>query len=139
MIPFSCLGDFSSKATDLQYVSVPFIDNAKCIKPHTVYDSHLVTSNMICAGNQENGGVGPCFGDGGGPLIVPDGSSEDFAVLYGMVSWAAASCALATEPPVFTRITPFVGWIRGHMKGMIFYLTLFGNIKIQSLISFTLI
>ena len=123
MIPFFCLGDTTSETNDLQYVSVPLIDNAKCIKPHTVYDSNLVTSNMVCAGNQEDGGVGSCIGDAGGPLVVPDSSDADLAVLYGLVSWGPNNlgptlCGQADRPGVFTRITPFVGFIRGHMKGI---------------------
>ena len=41
-----------SQSPDLRYVAVPLVDNTKCIKPHTVYDSSIVTSNMVCAGNQ---------------------------------------------------------------------------------------
>jgi secreted trypsin-like serine protease len=73
---------------------------------------------MVCVGNQTDGGVGSCFGDAGGSLVVPDGSSEDLAVLYGLVSWGSSFCAEPRGPGVFTRITPFVGWIRGYMKGM---------------------
>ena len=118
MIPFFCLGDSTSGSNDLQYVAVPLIDNAKCIRPHTIWDSNLVTSNMVCAGNQTDGGVGSCIGDAGGPLVVPDSSDADLAVLYGLVSWGANPCAQANGPGVFTRITPFVGFIRGHMKGI---------------------
>ena len=109
------LGDSDSETDDLQYVAVPLIDNAKCIKNHTFYDSILVTSNMVCAGNPD---VGSCFGDAGGSLVVPDNSDADLAVLYGLVSWGANPCAQADGPGVFTRITPFVGFIRGQMKGM---------------------
>ena len=94
------------------------IDNAKCIDPHTEYDSNWVTSNMVCAGNQITGGVGPCIGDRGGPLVVPDSSNDDLAVVIGLTSWG---CARANLPGVYTRITPFVGWIRGYMKGMTLY------------------
>ena len=120
MIPFSYLGNSDSESDDLQFVAVPLIDNAKCIKPHTFYDSNLVTSNMVCTGNQQAGEVSPCFGDAGGPLVVPDSSDADLAVLYGLVSWGASICAQAKSPQVYTRITPFVGWIRGYMKGAIF-------------------
>ena len=119
MIPFFCLGDSNSGSNDLQYVAVPLIDNSKCIRPHTLYDSNRITSNMVCTGNQEDGGVGPCIADAGGPLVVPDSSDADLAVLYGLVSWGASTCAQAQSPEVYTRITPFVGWIRGYMKGVI--------------------
>ena len=73
---------------------------------------------MVCTGNQDVGGVGPCIGDAGGPLVVPDSSDADLAVLYGLVSWGGSPCGQANRPEVFTRITPFVGFIRGHMKGI---------------------
>ena len=74
---------------------------------------------MVCTGNQEVGDVGPCIGDAGGPLVVPDSSDADLAVLYGLVSWGGNPCAQADRPEVYTRITPLVGFIRGHMKGII--------------------
>ena len=103
---------------DLHYVVVPVIDNAKCIRPYTPYDSKLVTSNMVCAGKPE-GGFDSCQGDGGGPLVVPDSSNDDLAVVIGLTSWGYG-CARPNSPGVYTRITPFVGWIRGYMKGMTF-------------------
>ena len=66
---------------------------------------------MVCA----EGGFG-CLGVAGMALVVSDG--EDSIVLYGLSSWGDASTCAQVE--VFTRITPFVGWIRGYMKGMTF-------------------
>ena len=111
----------SLKSDNLQYGVVPLIDNTKCIKPHTIFDSFLVTSNMNCAGNVQAGEAGfvsPCFSDAGASLVVPDSSNDDLAVVIGLVSWGAG-CAYNTA--VYTRITPFVGWIRGYMKGMNLY------------------
>ena len=121
LIPFFYLGDGFSYSDILQYGFVELIDNAKCdylYRSHFNDEKNHVTSNMVCAGNLEVGGVGPCQGDAGGPLVVPDGSSEDSPVLYGLSSWGDSKCAQAKTPEVFTRIMPFVGWIRGYMKGM---------------------
>ena len=82
---------------------------------------------MVCNENPEVGGVGPCIGDAGGPLVVPGFSDADLAVLYGLVSWGGSPCGQAKRPEVFTRITPFVGFIRGHMKGINFTYSLNQN------------
>ena len=53
-----------SGSSHLKYVAVPFIPNAKCVKPHTNYPSNWITSNMICAGFF-TGEVDSCQGDSG--------------------------------------------------------------------------
>lgn len=48
-------------ATSLQAVSVPMVNWDTC---RSIYTD--LTSNMICAGDLENGGVDSCQGDSGG-------------------------------------------------------------------------
>jgi len=103
-----------SASSHLKYVAVPFIPNAKCVKPHTNYPSNLITSNMICAGLL-TGEVDSCQGDSGGPLAVPRSSTDDTAVIYGVVSWGWA-CAKAKQPGVYTRVTNKLPWIKANMK-----------------------
>jgi len=104
----------SSASSSLKYVVVPLITNAKCVKPHTNYPSNWITSNMVCAGYL-TGGKDSCQGDSGGPLVVPKTSSDDTAIVYGVVSWGD-ECAKAKQPGVYARVTNYLAWIKANMK-----------------------
>lgn len=104
----------SSTSNWLKYVVVPFIANNKCVRPHTNYWSSMITSNMICAGFF-TGETDSCQGDSGGPLAVPKSSTDDTAVVYGVVSWGL-ECAKAKQPGVYTRVTNYLSWIKANMK-----------------------
>ena len=92
-------------------MSVPLITNENCTKPHTDYETSLITSNMICAGYLK-GGKDACNGDSGGPLMVP---SNEFAVIYGIVSFGTG-CAQPNAPGVYTRVANYIDWIQSYMK-----------------------
>ncbi|XP_076448344.1 elastase-1-like isoform X2 [Babylonia areolata] len=62
--------------------------------------------DMICFGN---GTYGPCEGDSGGPLSCRLGGQW---FLAGVVSWGTANCTVSGYPSVFTRLTPFLPWVR---------------------------
>ncbi|CAG0882087.1 unnamed protein product [Cyprideis torosa] len=56
-------------------------------------------TQMVCAGDVENGGVNPCVGDGGTPLVM----GEDMVVglfSYGLTS----SCGAPGAPAVYTKL-----------------------------------
>jgi secreted trypsin-like serine protease len=100
-------GDYDY-ADALHQVSVPIIEQAVC---RADYDPVLglgsITDNMICAGLEE-GERDSCFGDSGGPLMVPDG--EDGWLQAGIVSWGIG-CAQPGYPGVYTRVTQFYDWV----------------------------
>merc|ERR1711971_395637 len=103
-----------STSSHLKYASVPFITQSKCVTPHTNYPSNWITSNMICAGFF-TGETDSCHGDSGGPLVVPRSSTDDTAVIIGVVSWGL-ECAKAKQPGVYTRVTNKLYWIKANMK-----------------------
>ena len=59
----------------LHSVNVPIITNFQCGKMYT-NTGYTITSQMVCAGDVENGGIGSCHGDSGGK------SSSDFIIIY---------------------------------------------------------
>merc|ERR1712086_174352 len=95
----------------LQYVNVPLMTNADCDK--TGYGTSRIKPSMVCAGYAK-GGKDSCQGDSGGPLVVPKSSSDDTAIIYGVVSWGAG-CAEPNMPGVYARVTKFVDWIKKNM------------------------
>lgn len=63
---------------------------------------------QLCAGLRR-GGCDACQGDSGGPLIVFDEEGE--MVQVGIVSFGIG-CAEPELPGVYTKLSPFVEWIR---------------------------
>jgi len=96
----------------LQYVNVPLMTNADCKK--TGYEATSIKPSMVCAGYKK-GGKDSCQGDSGGPLVVPKSSSDDTAIIYGVVSWGAG-CASPDLPGVYARVTKFIDWIKKNMN-----------------------
>ncbi|KYN32013.1 Trypsin-7 [Trachymyrmex septentrionalis] len=85
----------------LQIVTISVTDQEKCRK---VYARHrLVTSNMICAGDNE-GEKDTCQGDSGGALVGYNG------IQIGIVSWGAQKCA-SGFPGVYTRVPAIRQWV----------------------------
>merc|ERR1712129_366331 len=95
----------------LQYVNVPLMTNDDCKK--TGYGPNNILPSMVCAGYAK-GGKDSCQGDSGGPLVVPKSSSDDTAIIYGVVSWGSG-CAGPNMPGVYARVTKFVDWIKKNM------------------------
>uniref|UniRef100_A0A3Q0S1Z1 Peptidase S1 domain-containing protein n=1 Tax=Amphilophus citrinellus TaxID=61819 RepID=A0A3Q0S1Z1_AMPCI len=90
----------------LQEVNVPVVGNNKC----QCYNNDLVlakvTENMICTG-PEAGGKSPCFGDGGGPLMI---NKDSVWIQSGIVSYSVG-CAQPLRPHVYTRVSKYQKWI----------------------------
>jgi secreted trypsin-like serine protease len=92
-------------------INVPIVSNATCNSASSY--NGAVTNNMLCAGLAA-GGQGPCYGDSGGPLIVPDGGGG--WLLAGQTSWGYG-CAEPNYYGVYTRIASFASWLDLYANG----------------------
>jgi hypothetical protein len=95
----------------LRQVALPFFSHPRC---QTIYgalsgNTSLVSDGMVCAG-YENGGKNACFGDSGGPLMIPMAAAPGWKQV-GVVSWGPGSCGSAQRPNVYTRISAYQPWI----------------------------
>ena len=84
---------------------------------------------MVCAGFTE-GGKDSCQGDSGGPLVVPRNSSDDSAIIYGVVSFGYG-CAQPDAPGVYSRVANYVGWIQSNMNSQYQYQLLIHHVAWQ--------
>lgn len=57
--------------------------------------------------------MGPCKGDSGGPLVLPYISGP---VLIGVTSFVDAAGCKIGSPASFTKISPYLNWIRKHTE-----------------------
>lgn len=82
-----------------------------CAQKTRYYFNSSVT---FCAGDGQ-GGNGTCRGDSGGSMVreVPR-DDEHRWVSVGLISWGEG-CALRDKYAYFTKVAPFVNWIRKTM------------------------
>ncbi|MEP6606828.1 MAG: trypsin-like serine protease, partial [Nitrosospira sp.] len=102
--------DTSVKSIDLKEVEAPLVSPKLCAAP----DSHgqSVKANMVCAGYEDER-TDACDADWGGPATIHK-YGKDY--LIGVMSWG--DCAGPKRYGVFTRIEPYVGWIKATLGSM---------------------
>eukprot|EP00062_Callorhinchus_milii_P003914 gi/632941808/ref/XP_007886065.1/ PREDICTED: ovochymase-2 [Callorhinchus milii] len=94
----------------LQQLQVPVLGSVQC---HEYYTSHPggITGRMFCGGFPVEGREETCWGDVGGPLVCPFGSSGIYT-LYGIASWGWGwGCGRADFPSVYTNVSAVVDWV----------------------------
>lgn len=112
--------EHGAKATILQHVQIPVLDNAVCKdrykKAKKLVAEDLFDESVLCAGVL-SGGKDSCGGDSGGPLMSPiqrDGNIYWHQI--GIVSYGVG-CAREEIPGVYARVQTFVGWIQEQVAG----------------------
>jgi secreted trypsin-like serine protease len=94
---------------DLQEAEVPILSNETCAATLGLL---FKPEPMLCAGRlaskpEAADGVGTCFGDSGGPLLVLDG---DGWKQVGITSWGF-ECASDRSPDAYTRVSGYADWV----------------------------
>jgi secreted trypsin-like serine protease len=100
----------------LAEVEIKVIDQDECRKAYDAlnFTDWTIGETEICA-TEPAGGKDSCYGDSGGPLMVPADNPQG-QVLVGLVSWGP-QCGNPTVPGVYTRVSSFNKWINDQMKG----------------------
>ena len=93
----------------LHGVDVPIVADAVC---KNAYEPGDIGRYEICARDLQ-GGADSCYGDSGGPMIVPNANKTGF-LQAGIVSWGEG-CGLSYG--VYTRLTEYEGWIGQYLNG----------------------
>lgn len=96
-------------------VDLPLVSSDTCNQAFSasLNKSNAVTKEMFCAGRAE-GGVGTCFGDSGGPLLL-FGNDGRFR-LAGITSWGVG-CAQPDFYDVYVRVPLFAEAIDAVITG----------------------
>ena len=93
---------------NLMEVSVNSTPTLACWK---AYGTSMIKESSICTSEEGVGGV--CFGDSGGPLLIPS-SSVSKNVQVGITSFGsdrATNCVAPNLPQVFTRVSYYAKWV----------------------------
>ena len=99
------LGDGSAPDI-LKRVEIPIITNDDCAKTAGAFFGSI-GPRTICAG-ADRLGKGPCFGDSGGPLLVP---FRDSWIQVGIVSFGVNVDQCGNIPGAFARVTELYDYI----------------------------
>ena len=109
----------------LKKVDVPLINNQDCqnkLQRTRLGRFFRLHSTFMCAGGEA--GKDACVGDGGGPLICYDDSSQSY-VQVGITAWGIG-CGKHDVPGVYTDISKYTSWISeqtglGYPDPVIYY------------------
>ncbi|XP_071545533.1 trypsin-1-like [Panulirus ornatus] len=88
----------------LLYTNLPVVSDTSC---RASYTHDEIMDSMMCAGLEE-GGVGSCRGDYGGPLVCG-------SWLAAVASWSYG-CGRPSLPGVYTELSYFLDWIHSHLE-----------------------
>jgi secreted trypsin-like serine protease len=92
----------------LREVEVPIVSDDDC---SAAYPGELFVDQMVCAGDMVDGGEDSCYGDSGGPLMVPDG---DDWLQVGITS-TGRGCARRPYPGIYTEVSAYTDFVTRYL------------------------
>jgi secreted trypsin-like serine protease len=98
-------GGAPSYPLGLRAARVPLVGTGLCQEAYAAVEQPI-TPRMVCAGGTTQEGAGrtdSCYGDSGGPLILPGAAPPAGDVLVGLVDFGNG-CAQAGYPGVYVRV-----------------------------------
>lgn len=94
---------------ELKIAQIPIVGTKKCNEYHQ--GKIQINETEICAGEEE-GTVGTCERDYGGPLVCEEGGQK---LLQGVII-PGRGCAKPKRPGIFVRVSYYVSWINKVVK-----------------------
>jgi secreted trypsin-like serine protease len=120
VLGYGQLGEEDEEGSDkLMQVDVPLVSREQCRRLHVddfgggVPPEEVITDQMICAGYRA-GGKDACYGDSGGPLLLPTPGKPP--LLAGVVSWGNG-CAEPNSPGVYANVSVMSDYISACQEG----------------------
>ena len=86
--------------------SLPLVSSQRCENSYP----GLIDDSMLCAGLDE-GGIGPCRGDFGGPLVCEFNGTW---YLEGVTSWGYG-CAIPNYYGIYAKVRALKSWLSTNM------------------------
>ena len=104
----------------LQQLQVPVLDLKKCRDLHLkigisqMVVNFFIGEHIICAGGDADKGF--CFGDSGGPLMLPIRENDTFPFYQIGIVAHSYGCAKPNLPGAYTKIQHYANWIKAHVE-----------------------
>lgn len=114
------MGFNDDDSTVLRQIQYPVISREECISRYAKLGfmrkrlEEAIDQRIVCADSSND--IGVCFGDSGGPLMLPiyqDGIFQFYQI--GIVS-GSEYCGKRYVPDFYTSVQYYIGWIEEKLK-----------------------
>ncbi len=95
----------------LMEVDLPVVSESICAIAYPPPDPYFHAAYQMCAGDVIDGGIGPCMGDSGGPLLVPRPGGW---LQVGVINWGRG-CARVGSPGIYAEVAAYRPWMNEIM------------------------